>query len=271
MALLAPPALVTGPARTPLAYGLGSAFAWRNGDRWEAGVTWDAASCDPVSGRGGPACAPPAIVGLPKVLDTKPLQIGTAVSFVVYGDAVCSPIGGGWEMVQDAANAHLYGREEARAEQALWSGDLGNTPNLSGANGYPAPITAGTHDAVWQALAAVDLGIAVQYGSLGTAHMSVRTASLLLSKGALDSRGGRLFTKYGHSVVAGAGYPDEGTIIGTGAMFGYRSEVFTSSTRDGDLLNRDNNDLYAIAERTYVIGFDPCPIVKATYTGTVNP
>jgi hypothetical protein len=56
-------------------------------------------------------------------------------------------------------------------------------------------------------------------------------------------------------------------IVGSPALFGYRSEVFNSSARPGDLLDRAQNNLYAVAERTYVIGFDPCPVVKATYTG----
>lgn len=269
MATVAPPALVTGPVRAPLAFGLGSAFSWRTGDRWEAGVTWDAISCDPAEGRGGPLCAPDVPVGLPKVIDGAP-EFGVATAFVVFGDAVCSPIGGGWDTVQSLAEAHLFAREEARAEQALWTGDLGNTPNLSGANGYPAPVGYGTHDSAEDALAAVEYGIGVEYGSQGVIHVSRRTASLLAKY--LENRGGRLYTKALQTpVVAGAGYPDVPEIIGTGALLGYRSEVFNSSNRQGDLLDRAQNDLYGIAERTYVIGFDPCPVVKGTYTGTVTP
>lgn len=265
MAAVAPPATVIGPARTPLAFGLGSVFTWRTGDRWEAGVSWDALSCEPAAGRGGPLCAPDVPVGIPKVIDTG-TEFGTALAFVVIGDAFCSPIGGGWNTVQDKAEQHLFAREEARAEQAFWTGDLGNTPNLSGANGYAAPIDLGEIGPVWTALAAVEQGIAVEYGSTGTIHMSRRTASLLLSKGSLEARGGRLYTELGTPVVAGAGYPDTQEIIGTAALFGYRSEVFTSSNRQGDLLDRRTNDLYGIAERTYVVGFDPCPVVLASYT-----
>jgi len=269
VATIAPPALVVGPARAPLAFGLGSVFSWRTGDRWEAGVTWDAITCEPADGRGGPACAPDVVIGLPKEITAGP-EFGTADAFVVYGEALCSPIGGGWGEVQAKADAHLFAREEARAEQAFWTGDLGNTPNLSGANGYPAPISAGTHDEAYEALAAVELGIAVEYGSLGVIHVSRRTATLLAKY--LEARGGRLYTKALQTpVVAGAGYPDVPEIVGTPALLGYRSEVFTSSARPGDLLDRATNDLYAVAERTYVIGFDPCPVVKGTYTGTVTP
>jgi hypothetical protein len=265
VATLAPSALVTGPARAPIAFGLGSVFTWRNGDRFESGITWDALTCDPAQGRGGPACAPDVPVGLPKNLVAGP-GIGEATAFVVWGEYACSPIGGGWSEAQDRALAHLTAREEARAEQAFWTGDLGNTPNLSGANGFDAPIDLGEIGPVWTALAAVEQGIATEYGSLGTIHVSVRTASLLLSKGSLEKRGGRLYTELGTPVVAGAGYPDVPEIIGTAALVGYRSEVFTSSNRQGDLLDRATNDLVAIAERSYAIGFDPCPVVKASYT-----
>jgi hypothetical protein len=244
-------------------------FSWRTGDRWEAGVTWDAITCEPAAGRGGPLCAPDVPVGLPKVIDAGP-EFGTATAFVVFGEALCSPIGGGFNEVKGLADAHLFAREEARAEQAFWTGDLGNTPNLSGANGYPAPVSAGTHDTAEDALAAVEYGIGVEYGSQGVIHMSRRTASLLAKY--LENRGGRLYTRALQTpVVAGAGYPDVPEIIGTPALLGYRSEVFTSSARPGDLLDRASNDLYAVAERTYVVGFDPCPVVKATYTGTVIP
>jgi hypothetical protein len=72
-------------------------------------------------------------------------------------------------------------------------------------------------------------------------------------------------------VVAGTGYPDTETIKGTPPLFGYRGEVFTSSSRPGDLLDREFNWLHAIAERTYSLGFDPCPVIEATYTGEVGP
>ena len=62
MATLAPPALVVAPARAPLAFGLGSVLSWRTGDRWEAGVSWDTITCEPASGRGGPACDPDVAV-----------------------------------------------------------------------------------------------------------------------------------------------------------------------------------------------------------------
>ncbi|QHB37158.1 hypothetical protein QDA03_gp83 [Microbacterium phage Terij] len=241
-------------------------IAWRTGDRWEGGVKFDALTCEPAIGRGGPDCDPEAeIPGLPKPLDDfdGPNFNGLGTPFVILGEFSCSPIGGGFNRAQEGANAHLLAREEARAEQALWYGDLGSVPNFSGANGYDAPVDLGEFADAPVALAAIEQGIAEQYGSQGVIHMSRATATLL--RRYLEKRGGRLYTQaLDTPVVAGAGYPD-GEIVGTPAMFGYRGEIMTASNRPGDLLDRAQNQMYAVAERTYVLGIDPCPIVHASF------
>lgn len=264
MALIAPTAPVAAPARTALPYGLGSVLGWRNGDRFMTGVNWVSITCDPAGGRGGPHCDPDDVVGLPKEF-TGERTAGEALPFIVYGHDQCNIAGGNSpEEAQEFATNHLLAREEARAEQALWTGDLGNVPNFDGANGYDAPVSAGDHPDALSALAAVEQSLAELYGSLGVIHMS-RTTATLLGKH-LEKRGGRLYTRaLDTPVVAGTGYPDD-FIVGTGALFGYRGDVITSSARPGDLLDRANNTMYAIAEREYVIGFDPCPVVKAHIT-----
>lgn len=261
MANIAPPAPVAAPARTALPYGLGSVLGWRPGDRWNSGAIWTSITCDPAGGRGGPECDPADVVGLPKEFDGE-RSTGEANTFVIYGHDQCNAVANSPAEAQKFADDHLLAREEARAEQALWFGDLGNFPNFSGANGSVAPVDLGNFADELVALAAVEQGIAENYGSQGVIHMS-RTTATLLGKH-LEKRGGRLFTRaLDTPVVAGAGYPD-GVIVGSPALFGYRGEILPSSNRPGDLLDRANNTLYAIAEREYLIGFDPCPVVRAT-------
>jgi hypothetical protein len=203
------------------------------------------------------------VVGLPKEFTGVRLT-GEASPFIVYGHDKCNIIGTSFEESQEYARQHLLAREEARAEQALWNGDLGNIPNFSGANGYAAPVSVGTFTDPVLALAAVEKGIADEYGSLGVIHMSRHTASILAKS--LDKRNGRLYTRgLDTPVIAGTGYPDD-AIVGSPALFGYRGDVFTASNRQGDLLDRATNTMYAVAEREYVIGFDACPVVKATIT-----
>lgn len=271
---VAPAASVAAPARTALPYGLGSVLGWRGGDRWESGVIWPSLPCGPALGRSGASCVTDEadeIPGLPKPIeDAVGPDFGEADPFIVFGLHRCLAVGTSIEEAQEWANAALFAGEEARAEQAFWTGDLGNRPNLSGANGYPAPITAGTHTAVLDALAAVEDAMAREYGTQGVIHVSRRTA--VLAGRHLERNGTRLFTRnLGTPVVAGAGYPDVPEIVGTPALFGYRSEVFDSSARPGDLFDTAYNWMNAIAERTYLVGFDPCPVVKATYTGVEIP
>ena len=217
--------------------------------------------------QGVPAEAAPT--GLPKDLTKDETPYGEANPFSVYGHYNCSLIGrnGNLEHGREKAREHLRGREQQRVEQALWTGDLNNVPNFSGANGYAAPVNVGSFNVndSEDALAKVEQELAVRYGSVGVIHMSREIALGLIGKMAVDSRQGRLFTKLGTPVVAGTGYPSD-RIVGSAAMIGYRSEIFEPSDRPYDLLNRGNNDLIAVAERTYVVGFDPCGLVAATLT-----
>lgn len=265
---LAPAALVVGAPRIPLPFGLFSVFTPRGGsaDRWEAGgVFWETLSCDPVAGISMLDCDPAEMVGLPKELGRLDRDNGEANNFTVYGHHNCGPIGNTFEWAQSQANLHLELREEARVEQALWTGDLQNTPNFSGANGYAAPASVGsfpnTADGLKRAIAALEQHIAETYGSQGVIHMSRTNASLLEP----EVKGGRLSTPLGTPIVAGTGYGDDRLVV-TPQLFGYRSEIFNASGRPGDLLDRATNDMYAIAERTYLVGFDPCGLGAATLT-----
>lgn len=269
MPTIAPPALVVGAPRIPLGFGLFSVLAPRenSADRWENGVTWETLTCEPVEGIGAPDCVPEDTLGMPKALDPLDAEDGEASPFSVYGHHTCSPIGNTWERATELARQHLLTREEARIEQALWTGDLGNVPNFAGANGYPALTAAGTFDLAqaWRAVARLEQVIAEAYGSQGVLHMSRELATLLTDDGQLKVSGSRLVTPLGTPVVAGTGY-DSTKIVATGALFGYRSEVFAPTDRPYDLLDRANNNLYTIAERSYVIGFDPCGAAVATLT-----
>jgi hypothetical protein len=269
LAYATPLAAVAAPTRTAHPYGLGSVFGWRNADRWEAGVTWSSLPCTPALGRSGAACTTDPVAdpipGLPKPIDSAGgPAIGEATPFQVFGLYRCLSVGIPIEDAQAWAEAALLAGEEARAEQALWTGDLGNTPNLSGANGYDVPTSVGTFTDPVEALAKIEQALAYNIG-LGVVHMSTAMATRLARY--LDPKGGRMYTRaVGTPVVVGAGYPD-GAIVGTAPLFGYRSDIFDNSGRVGDLLDRAYNQMNAIAERSYLVGFDPCPVFTATYTG----
>jgi len=267
---LAVGSLVAGPARTPLPYGLFSTFTFRpaSGDRWESGVQWERQICDPVGGIGAWNCVDDTI-GLPKDLPRNGQGSGEATPFTVYGHFNCSPVGYSVEDAQTRATEHLLTREEQRVERAFWTGDLGNLPCLANPDPDETTVLAGGAAVGYIAgLAMLEDFIAGEYGSLGIIHMT-RGSALTASANVLESKGGRLYTKIGTPVVAGGGYPGSGPSgepAGNGKvwayastqLFGYRSEPFNSSNRAGDLFDRATNDLYAISERSYLLGFDDC-------------
>lgn len=267
MALIAPPQLVSGAPRIPLAYGLFSVLAFRGGEeRWINGVKWDVPTCEPIGGIGSPECDPADVIGLPKELTGGDSAPGEASPFGVYGHFTCSPIGNTLEHAEERARLHLQTREEGRVEQALWTGDLGNKPNFKTAT----PIQAGAVG-VRLAVAKLEREIATSYGALGMIHVSRDVATLGLARGVFETKGGRMFTKQGTPVIAGAGYGGAGPTgtaapagsewaVVTPALFGYRSEIFIPSSFPGDLLDRRNNDLYGVAERSYLIGWDDCGV-----------
>lgn len=211
-------------------------------------------------------------VGLPKTLTSNTGGVGVASQFTVYGHFQCSPVGYSQADAQDRATAHLLAREEARVEQAFWTGDLGNFPAL--ADPAAVDVTVGALSSVGQAIGALEDWLGVNYGSLGVIHMTRGAATAAAATGLIAVSGGRLSTRLGTPVVAGAGYPGsspagvapaEGTswIYGSPALFGYRSDVFDSSARPGDLFDRTQNNLFAVAERSYLLGFDPCGVAAA--------
>lgn len=271
------PATVVDPiARTALPFGLFSAVTPRpiGNSRWENGVIWEPLTCSPASGIGEVDCLPDPVTptaGLPKKF---PVPGGTdeASAFTIYGSYECSPIGHTLEYAQQRATEHLLAREEARAEQAIWTGDLENFPAFAGA------ITeTGGPFAPRLAIAIAEQYIATEYGSLGVIHMPRYLAAIMLSEELLEVRGTRLFTRLGTPVVAGAGYPlthpgaepGENWIVATPALMLYRSEIFTATNRTGDLLDRAQNNLFGIAERRYLVGWDECPAPLAIQVETV--
>lgn len=279
----APAALVEGSPRLPLPFGLFSVLTPRpEGDaRWQNGIKWETLTCDPVSGRSGAGCGdvadeqgdfPEDVIGLPKALDRNAGETGEAAAFAVYGHFNCSPVGFTPEAAQERATAHLQAREEARVEQALWTGDLGNTPNLAA---DAVNLTSGGGVSPSAALALLEDFIATTYGSLGVIHMTRGAVDIMASLTLISQVGQRLLTPAGTPVVAGAGYPgtdpdgnvaaDTTWAYASPALFGYRGDVITSSARPGDLLDRSTNDLFAIAERPYLLAYDPCGVGAAAF------
>lgn len=260
----------TGPIRSGLPYGLFSvvSLSTPTDSHWEGGIQWDPLGCDPVNGIGEPGVegGVTTATGLPKTGDREPGP-DYASAFSVYALWEGSSLGHSMQDAQDRATSRLLAREEARVEQALWTGDLGNTPHLAAGAGVTiveSGVNKPTH-----AIGALEGFLATEYGSVGVLHMDRATAVSLLAEDLLETHNGRLHTVLGTPVVAGAGYPGSGPngeaphktkrwVYATPALMGFRSDLFFSTKLPYDLLDRSQNDLFAIAERKYTIGFDSC-------------
>jgi len=275
MPTIAPAGLVAGAARIPLPFGLFSTFMLRppeSTDRWESGAAWQRLICDPAQGIGQQDCDDQTpTIGLPKVLDRNGQGDDVATPFIIYGHFSCSPVGYSVARAQELAITHLIAREEARVEQAFWTGDLGNDPHL--ADDTETVTIGAAAVSVEQGLGALEEFNAKSYGAVGVIHMTRGTALAALGESLLETVGNstRLQTKLGTPVAAGAGYPGTGPTGGapvagkpwlyiSPAIFGYRSEIMDSSSVPGDLFDRSNNELLAIAERRYLLGYDGCGV-----------
>jgi len=197
----APVAVVEGPPRLPLPYGLFSVVSLAEAatERWENGVTWEALLCDPAAIVIGD-CASPK--GFPKQFPDG-TSIGEASAFTVYGTYKCNPIGMGPDPLtkaQEQARAHLRANEQKAAETYLWS-VLDNAPTLLTGGG---PI---------KALGELENWMGDVYGALGVIHASRLAATTLAEKNLIESKGSQMFTLLGTPVVVGSGYPGTGASL----------------------------------------------------------
>ncbi len=243
MPTIAPPALLTGPTRTPLPFGLFSAVSFLEGaGRWENGATWQAVDCEVLPPVIVNDCDPAQITGLPKQIEGH-LAEGHATAFTVYGTALCNPMGFRANDADDAARSVLLAGEEAAVGKAVWAAiladddyaDLGSKPTAA------------------EALGTIECWLRSHYGSQGVLQVGCLAVALLAEKGILNVSGTRMTDVYGTPVVINDA-PSDAELAISPAMLAYRSEVFTS----GDVFSQANNDLLAVAERTYLVGWDPC-------------
>lgn len=260
-----PKLMVTAPTRVPITLGLFSVLPFTGEDaegRWVgSGVEFMADTCAPVGGFAGYDCDPGSVVPEEprlKTDGTAPYTLGEADTFGVYGWFECGPFS--VDEAQPAAERHLISREQARVEQAFWTGDLGNTPNLEDSGATDLGTKAEAADAV----VALEAWMSSELGYQGILHTAFAQAARLTYKGVLEVKDGVLQTKMGTPVVAGAGYPDDGRIFATGAMKGYRSEVEQLGTSPLSGFAYATNDLTAYAYRNYALAMDTCGTAVVT-------
>lgn len=201
---------------------------------WMVGVQWESNACVPIYATTD-ACitgtVPPSKTITPcdaDFISIKPFSVYTYVKRT----------GENADQASNVAATLLSQGEQFGAEAALWT-HLSNS------------ITEVAAATTLEALARSEADLAENYHGLGVIHMNAAAATRVGDK--LVISGSSLTTKIGTPVVVGAGYnqDDPGAIYATGALVVRRDTV---QTYPSNALS--TNDLFVLAERTYLVGWD---------------
>ncbi len=282
--------IVDPPAFTSLPYGLWDAVQkpaapahWQQGvtyiERCPTGsTTYD--ECISVTGTGEPP-------GPPAKTDNVDQRFRGATPITIFAEFDCSPVG--LADAESVASDALSRIESKQLESAFFTGLVGGQtvafPHLAAdaevldADGITLQTAASicvTGADIAHGLGELEQCLADCYAGQGVIHIPrVALASFAAWNLAIE-RDGRLFTPSGNLIVVGDGYtgsspdgadPAAGTtwIYATGAMTGYRGDVFMTRVRDS--LDRAENTLRMIAERTYVLTFECCHLAALVDLG----
>lgn len=249
-----------------------------------AGTTFD--YC--VTGGPGPGFYP-----------TASRQMRAATPFTVFSELQCSPVGDTWDQAYKDVTDILATTEQYQVERALWTGEVGGLanqmyPHLAANAAVTAPIVAGGLTTTLQTQAVIVSGGPVSaatgigllegalgacYDGVGVLHVPETAIPALANLNMIFRDGKNLRTHNGNLVVAGAGYtgtspagvsPTPGTtwMYATGQFFLYRGSIKTF-TRESSL-NRATNTFTAVAQRTFVLGWDCCHFAVQINTGSVG-
>lgn len=280
---------VQPPIVTPAPYGLLSAVELRpDGESfWRLGTTWQD-TCP----QGGSTIEPcytsaPAVTGtsFSKSANATRTNWG-ATPFTIYAEVDCSAPAF-WDDKEAYVRTAFERVEQWQLERIFWTGTVDGVanaalPHLAATSavteqglGYVTTLqlaatqVTGTAISAPMALGAVESALAnCLRGVQGIIHISNDIASVLAEANLLVRDGPRLRTWNGNLVVVGNGYPRSGPdgsdpglgygwMFGTGPIFAYRSDIHVL-LENNSALNRTDNTVKAIAERTYLLGYDCC-------------
>lgn len=257
MPIIAPKTRTEAPVTQRLRGGLFSKFApiEDSSIRWENGVTWEDVERADI-GTIGQYQKPGTVKGLPKVLDKpKGVTVESMEPITVYATFRTTPLDHTPDEAVAIAAQRLAQYEEYAIESALWNGVGGQGPALIRAQEWANNSGAQPAEGAWNAAEK----FAHTPGVAPTFHISRRLGSLLAARQYInvDPKTGDAYTIMGTPVVFGDGYPDTPPIIAsTGPILIYRGDVFTSTNGAGGF-DKGQNDLTAVAERQYVVAFNP--------------
>jgi hypothetical protein len=236
--------LVEAPPVVPLPYGIFSVAEPRlsTDDHWRLGVQWQSQACSATKVTTGP-CIDPEVEPLDKDDYCSVSQYEPFTVYAYNNDDVI-----GHSIDEHLANTiqRLVATEQRSVEEQLWSSLVANSVSTISLTAFNPGVVLGY----------LEQQLAENYGGQGAIHMNRLTATYLWEY--LQVQGGKLVTKLGTPVVAGAGYDalvsplDEFTMFASGPLVIYRGDVDTRQSA----LDRAINQASIIAQRDYVLGWD---------------
>lgn len=297
--------LAQPPVFTPLPFGLLSAAVDATAtapDHWRAGITWQS-HCPGADGTYDPCGAltrndtdpdaPAAAPDPPDKIQTSEFLLRGATPFTVYTKFHCSPVGF-WDRAVSTATEALTRVEGFETERIF---DSGVAPRTGGSTEtvYPhlrADDDLVDDDAMLQSAAEVittvpvdategfgrlEAALAECYSGVGVLHVPAILSGEIQARALVQARGSQLTTLMGNRVALGSGYsgaaPD-GTesagvawVYATGAVFYYRGDIQVMDPSDS--FDRTINTVEAMAERTYLFGWDCCHLAIPIYVGGI--
>lgn len=290
--------LVSPPTFVDRNFGLMSVVQARFDDpdeHWRNGVTFQ-----DICGLAGTTFDPFCVSGTGAPLKTANVTVQTygALPFNVVAEVNCSPVGYSQQEQQSRAVDALTRNESFQVEQAFWTGAVGGvgpaiyqvSPHLAANENVTDSLGIRLQCAATTVSGSVVLDIVEGIGRLEAAmgrcyngqmtiHMPMVLGEALLSNYSAEVFGSQIKTRAGNLVALGAGYtgtgpdgtsiPNAAWVYATSPVFAYRSSPETFAFREE--LNRTNNTVQTIVERTYVLGFACCcfyavPISVGGYT-----
>ncbi len=223
----------------------------------------------------------------PVKAETSDRDLRGAQPFTVYAEVDCAPVGDFWERGSAIVERLLTENEQYQVERAVWTGQAGGQeivyPHLA-ANTVitnvnevkvvtlqtAATIVTGSAGIGVSPARGIGLLEAAGYGcyrGTGVIYAPVLAVPSLVNQGMIYRDGARLRTINGSYVVSGGGFANTGPdgsaapagtawLYFTGQPFIYRGSVRSFMAEQS--LDRSTNMYKAIAERTYLFGWDCC-------------
>lgn len=252
--------LVEAPPVVALPYGIFSVAEPRlaTDEHWRLGVQWQSQACGLTRTTFG-ACN---VAEVPALDEDDYCFVSQFEPFTVYTYNNDSIIGHTLEEHRANAVQRLIASEQTTVEQNLWASLGTEAVSTLSLTSSGAGVVLGYLEQI----------LAENYGGQGVIHMSRITATFLWEY--LQVQGGKLVTKLGTPVVAGAGYDPlpvvppvtTFTMYASGPVVIYRGDVDTRQ----NAVSKSNNEVSTIAQRDYVLGWD-CSVygVEGTYPITI--